>query len=363
MIGGRVQAPLRRRSDSGGAFDPTIESVRQATYPPPYPEGWYVVGRSVDFRAQPRFVQCVGNQWVVFRGRSGQVRVLDAYCPHLGANLADGEVHDDCIECPFHRWRIRGDGCVASQPNEKRPDARYRTRSWAVEELNGWVVVFHRHEVKDGPAPEPPYRPERVAEIEDGGLRYRGEHDAGLVQMHLLEFVENSVDFQHFAAIHERLRLPWTEIPVPGMTIHHEATWRRDENQRHVCWFENDATLKFRGKPIEKSGAHADVRLDGPGSIIRFDFTLTRRGGRVVLYQSHTPIAPLTQYVRFRWFSGRDVPKPLASFIVGNWVSQWRQDIGIWERKIYRKNPMLTRADGPIHQLRRWYAQFYPTAS
>ena len=110
-------------------------------------------------------------------------------------------------------------------------------------------------------------------------------------------------DFQHFAAIHGRLRIPWTEIPVPGMTIHHEATWRRDETQKHVCWFGNDATLAFRGRLIEGSGAHADVRLEGPGSVIRFDFTLSRGRGRVVLYQSHTPIAPLTQHVRFRWFS------------------------------------------------------------
>ena len=31
---------------------------------------------------------------------------------------------------------------------------------------------------------------------------------------------------------------------------------------------------------IKGSGAHADVRIEGPGSFIRFDFTLTR--GRCV---------------------------------------------------------------------------------
>jgi hypothetical protein len=113
----------------------------------------------------------------------------------------------------------------------------------------------------------------------------------------------------------ERLRIPWTEIPVPGMRIHHEATWRRDESQKHVCWFGNDATLEFRGKQIEGSGAHADVRLEGPGSIIRFDFSLSRGRGRVVLFQSHTPIAPLTQHVRFRWFS--DAMVPFTSFVAG----------------------------------------------
>jgi len=366
MMNGARWAPLQALSGRRGPKDlnPWVESAREATYPPPYPEGWYVVGRSTDIRDRPTFVQCVGHQWVVFRDASGTARVVDAYCPHLGANLADGKVQGDCVECPFHGWKIRGDGCVVGQANGERPDPRHRTRSWVVEELHGWVLVYHRHGASaDGPAPEPPYRLQRVPEIDDGDLIWRGEHDAGIVQMHLLEFLENSADFQHFAGIHGRLRLPWTEIPVPAMTLHHEATWRRDETEKHVCWFGNDANLEFRGKAIKGSGAHAEVRIEGPGSFIRFDFTLTRGRGRVVLYQSHTPIGPMTQHVRFRWFSGRNVPKPLASFIVGNWVSQWRQDIGIWERKIYRKNPMLTRADGPIHQLRRWYAQFYPAAS
>ena len=36
-----------------------------------------------------------------------------------------------------------------------------------------------------------------------------------------------------------------------------------------------------------------------------------------------------------------------------NWVSQWRQDLGIWSRKIYRKRPLLSRADGPVFELVR----------
>ena len=343
--------------------DPLVEAGREATYPPPYPEGWYVVARSDDLGPKPKFVAAVGRQWAVFRGDSGRAHCVDAYCPHLGANLADGAVHGEFIRCPFHGWQIRGDGAVLgrTEPAPACPAPEHRTRAWATEELYGWVFVYHRHfDLEPGPPPEPPFRVERLPEVDDGRLVWRGEYDAGNVHMHLLEFIENSVDFQHFEAIHGRLRLPWTEIPVPGMTIHHEATWHRDLDQRHVAWFENDAVLAFRGHVIKGSGAHAKVRLDGPGSIVRFDFRLHRGRGRVVMFQSHTPIAPLTQHIRFRWFSEPQVPRALASFVVGNWISQWRQDIGIWERKVYRESPLLTRGDGPIHQLRRWYAQFYP---
>ncbi len=51
----------------------------------------------------------------MFRGQDGKAYVVDAYCPHLGANLAvGGRVVGGCIECPFHGWQFRGaDGkCV-----------------------------------------------------------------------------------------------------------------------------------------------------------------------------------------------------------------------------------------------------------
>ena len=338
-----------------------VQAARLATYPPPYPEAWYVVARSADLTDEPLKFRVAGNDLVLFRDAGHRICAISAYCPHMGANLADGAIRNGCIECPFHRWWIDGEGRVAKMPGGQRPEPRHRTVSWAVEDLHGWIAVYHRHgDLKPGPAPKPRYRPERLPEIESGELRYRGERDAGVVHMHLLEFVENSVDFQHFAPVHGDLRIPWTSIPVPGMRIEHEATWRRDDKEPHVSWFENHAKLAFCGRTIRNSGADALVRLEGPGGIVRFDFSLRGRSGRVVMFQSQTPIAPLTQRVRFRWFSDSQVSNLQAAFIVGNWVSQWRQDIGIWERKIFRKNPLLSPDDGPVHQLRKWYSQFYP---
>lgn len=339
-----------------------VEAARLETYPPPYPESWYVAARAEEIGTEPKQVRVAGQDLVLFRNASDEVCAIDAYCPHMGANLSDGVLRDGCIECPFHKWRLDGQGRVVHMPKGHGPEPLHRTPSWAVTDLHGWICVFHRHgDLNPGPAPDPPYQVERVAEIDSGALRYRGEYDAGTIHMHLLEFVENSVDFQHFEPIHGVLRIPWTNIPVPGMRLEHHAAWRRDENQPQVSWFENDAELSFRGKIIPRSGAKALVRLEGPGGVVRFDFRIAASGGRVVMFQSHTPTSPLTQHVRFRWFSDSRVSKIQAAFIVGNWVSQWRQDLGIWSRKIYRERPLLSRNDGPVHQLRRWYAQFYPT--
>ena len=50
-----------------------------------------------------------GLNLAVFRGDTGDAHIVDAYCPHMGANLGvGGRVEGDCIECPFHGWKFRG---------------------------------------------------------------------------------------------------------------------------------------------------------------------------------------------------------------------------------------------------------------
>lgn len=68
------------------------------------------------------FVRNQGMNLAVFRGESGRSYILDAYCPHLGANLGvGGTVDGDCIACPFHGWTFNGDDgkCVKIAYAEK----------------------------------------------------------------------------------------------------------------------------------------------------------------------------------------------------------------------------------------------------
>src|SRR5262249_49323689 len=129
-----------------------------------------------------------------------------------------------------------------------------------------------------------PYRLGRVAEIDDGRFTYRGAFDANDVQMHLLEFAENSADVQHFAHLHSEFRVPWTQLRVPFVGLEHRATWRVDERDPHVCWFDNEAAVTFRGRRVEGRGGTARVRFDGPGTVVRFEIDLGGRG-KVVLFQ------------------------------------------------------------------------------
>ena len=50
----------------------------------------------------------------------------------------------------------------------------------------------------------------------------------------------------------------------------------------------------------------------------------------------------------------------LQRYVADN-IRTFEQDFPIWENKVYRERPVLCDGDGPIHEFRRWAAQFLPT--
>ena len=58
----------------------------------------------------------------MFRDVNGDVHAIDAFCPHLGTNMAiAGKVRGTCLECPFHAWRFNGpDGKCTHIPGAKK---------------------------------------------------------------------------------------------------------------------------------------------------------------------------------------------------------------------------------------------------
>ena len=59
--------------------------------PPVYPNGWFGLLRSEHLPVGgSTSVNALGQNFAVFRDEEGVVHILDAYCAHLGANLAVG---------------------------------------------------------------------------------------------------------------------------------------------------------------------------------------------------------------------------------------------------------------------------------
>jgi len=309
------------------------------------------------------YLECLGREIVVWRSDDGQkVSAMTAFCPHLGANLAHGNVRDDRIACPFHGWEMTGDGHVACVPYSDSAPERALNESFPVEDVHGQLFIYHRCGGEPQRSDEPPpYPPPRIPDVDEGEFVFRGHHDAGRIRMHICEFAENSVDFAHFLPIHSQLRVPWTSIPIPGFTLEHIADWKLDEERPHVSHFLDTANVWAFGKRLERAGASAVATFTGPGSVVNFRFDIPDLG-KMELQQTHLPVGPLEQQVDFRWFSDPKIPRIVAWYVVGNWVSQWKQDIEIWENKLYLDRPMLSKDDGPVPRLRRWYRQFYSDA-
>ena len=332
-----------------------LTRYRERTYPPPYPDGWYRVAASKEIKpGAVKHVQCVGEQIALFRGETcGRIAAVDAFCPHLGANLAHGRVKGNRLQCPFHGWQLDGNGRVCDPPHAK--DRPLLHRHWEAIDYYGMVMIYHSARQGAGA----PYRLPAEPEIDERRLVYRGRYDAGEVDMHIIEFAENSVDFHHFSELHGAMRIPWTNIRVPWIRILHEPSWFLDDALGHVAYFQDEPALEIRGRVYEKTRARALITFLGPGSIVKFEFEIPRIG-EITMFQTHTPLEALKQRVVFRWFAARKVPRILVSYVVGNWISQWRQDVEIWKRKIYRQRPSGVAGEGPLGRMRRWYRQFYP---
>ena len=92
--------------------------------PPFYPNGWFRLCDSHEVKTgESKFFDYVGRHVVVYRGFDNIVYCMDAYCPHMGANLGlGGKVkHGNCIECPFHGWLFDGATGQAVVGKDKLP--------------------------------------------------------------------------------------------------------------------------------------------------------------------------------------------------------------------------------------------------
>jgi len=294
-------------------------------FPFPIPNGWFVVGESRDLAAgELRTLHAFGKDLVLYRGETGEARLVDAYCPHLGAHLGvGGKVDGDGIRCPFHGWRFDGEsGRCADVPYLEggRTPASGRVRSYPTVERNHMIWAWH-HLEEAAPFYEVPV----VPEFDDSGwLPY--EVKTFEISTCVQEMAENDVDFAHFKYVHGSASVDQGEVTIDG-------TYRRTAN--------GDFVRENHGLGL------AVLHI---GDVFRF-------------IASSVPIDE--ENVRQVWWftapraSGEDAAKVIAdAFYAG--VSQ---DLAIWENKRYRPNPMLTDAEKPVVEYRKWVQQFYSDVS
>ena len=248
--------------------------------------------------------------------------MLDAHCQHLGANLAvGGKVEGECIRCPFHGWRFEGESGRCDEipyGGVTRIPPKAHTRSYPTIERNHMIWAWYHAE-----GGEPFYDVPVVEEFDDP------EWSPIIVKTFRInvspqDMAENNVDFSHFRYVHGSDAIPDDDLVTEG-------TYKR--------------TVSMGG---------AFVR-EGFG----LGLGVLRINGYTTFLSSTTPIEADVVDVRWVFTAPKANGENAATEAAASFAAGVSQDIPIWENKIYRDPPVITKAEKLILEHRKWSRQFY----
>lgn len=346
-----AQAETLRRSSAATRQRNLLTIPRMADGSPRYARGWHMVGWSDEFpqgEVVPR--DYFGMRLAFFRGSDGKLRCLDAFCPHLGADLSAGKVFGNELQCPFHNWQYSGDtGKCVKIPYCDRIPPKARTRAFETREMNDTVLMWYDPE---GGAPD--YEIPPLAEFSPQGAADSGGWTQGwrrfriTIKTHPREVIENTVDKGHLLPIHGFDVDQW--LPVWNRHITGELMWGK---HTRLAADAKDDKLYVRSVTW------------GPA----YQYTWQTQDSKMFDSAILTAWCPVDEDTLEYWFGvivkanmDQFPPEHLEAAAKGYCEASYEafmEDVYIWERKLYRPEPLLCANDGPIAKLRRWYAQFY----
>lgn len=310
---------------------------RTRYFTPPIPNGWFQIASSDEVKpGEAKPLRYFGKDLVIWRSEAGELSVLDAFCPHLGAHLGHGgKVKGESIECPFHAWQFGTKGQCTAVPYAKHVPRKASLKPWHIKELAGLVMCWHHAEG------EPPLWgiPDRIPELEtdewtDFELR------EWKIRTRNQEMAENAVDSAHFHYLHGCTNMPQSEATVDGHKLR---------------VFSGAGMSTPRG---EVAGTIESLNYGFGLSVVRFKGLV-----ETLNVATTTPIDEDNVHLRFNFsikkLGGADTTRGVGAAFIAELKRQLEQDIPIWENKVQYERPLLCDGDGPIGIFRRWCTQFY----
>jgi len=323
-----------------------VAKITSAPLPDRYARGWHCLGLAEPYRdGKPHCIHAFDTKLVAFVGENGKISILDAYCPHMGADLSVGEVEGNALVCPFHHWKWGTDGICKSIPYAKRVPPKARIKSWPCMEQNNLLFVWN--DVEDNP-PDPVFAIPRIAACFSEQWTDWKIVEWG-INTNVRELVDNLADMAHFG-------------PVHGQKIDYFA----NVFDGHIGY----QMARGGHETLSDSELIADNAYFGPAyHITRMSATIGGNSINSILLNCHVPINQNSFTLRFGVMVEKnpELSDEQNDAIADNYVelaqNAFRQDVEIWDTKRRIDNPLLCNGDGPIYQLRDWYAQFYLDAA
>jgi nitrite reductase/ring-hydroxylating ferredoxin subunit len=157
-----------------------------------YDQAWYPIALSSELiDGKVLSAEWMNGRVIAIRDAQGRAHVLSAFCRHLGADLAGGELIDGTVRCPYHHWRYDTQGqCVATAFDRAPPAAKLFR--FPVHEGLGFVWAFNGN--------EPLFDPPSFA-LPESKVHLRARAEDLLNCDHFVPF-SNSCDIQHLKAVH-----------------------------------------------------------------------------------------------------------------------------------------------------------------
>ena len=172
----------------------TLDAVLRAD--DPQPQGWYAVITSEEVPADgPVGADFLGGRVVVYRTAAGDPVVMTARCPHMGADLALGDVVEDAIRCTYHHFCFAPSGACSKIPSDGPIPTAARLHSYPAVESFGLVWAWHG----EGP---PLYPPPTVRDYDEQDLVYRVKR-TNVFEVAPWLSIGNTFDFMHLRYVHD----------------------------------------------------------------------------------------------------------------------------------------------------------------
>jgi 3-ketosteroid 9alpha-monooxygenase subunit A len=300
--------------------------MSQRFYTPPIPNGWFQIAYSDEIKpGDVKPLKYFGRDLVIWRTEEGELSVLDAFCPHLGAHLGHGgKVQGSSIECPFHAWQFGTDGkCTAVPYAEHRP-RKAKVAQWHIKELANMVMCWH-HATGEPPTFD---IPDEIPEWGDDDWTEFISRE-WTIRTCNQEMAENAVDSAHFRYLHGTTNMPKSEATVDGPILRVYSGAGMETPRGTV-----DGSIESLKGIVETLNVASTTPIDANHCHLRFNFSVKKTGGA-------------------------ELARGVGKAFVAEVSRQVEQDIPIWENKIQLEKPLLCDGDGPIALFRRWCGQFY----
>lgn len=317
-----------------------------------FPRGWFMIADASDVADKPLPLRFFGRDFVAYRGESGRVYLIDAYCPHMRVHIGhnttsyvvrDGEqIQGESIRCPAHGWRFNPDGQCDDIPysNHGIPKAAC-IKTFPVVERAGCIWMWHDEE-----GGEPEFDLPAFAEwdLEDEGwVRWRID-PLGTLPIHPQEILDNMADLAHFIPVHGSCDIAFFENEYRD----HLMFQRLGAGHRTLVAGDGDVLVNntwYTGPGILLS------RMEGTHpSVMMICNTPVENGEVRVWYALAVKVGDIRASA-----AGISTARTYQDVA----VEAFAQDFELWQYKQPAINILQVQDDGPFHKGRIWHRQFY----